>query len=336
MIEDKGTELVLSQSALISNSTCFDLNANDAQTSEKIKAIDTFLKQNYPLTDYSIQIVQINVQAFSLGYRILYANQNLKQITINLEEVDGTANVIKVAYANYGYELLSPDPKNADYAKIADAIKQSDLSGSKIPFFTENNSTVIKAYYEDGKSTYEIYYDKSASKASYQILSTRSYLLIPDGFSLENLLVPGTPSPADNAILTKIVLEVLKKYTIVVKDATLVFADRVGNVFNLMFKGSYGYQKLQVAYNDKDGSVTLGRLLITGYKTGDFSNCQSFDKTGKCLSCDSNTQVEFQGACHPKLDGCLIQPGVNCVKCNTNYIKQSQKCYKDCENFFIK
>lgn len=103
---------------------------------------------------------------------------------------------------------------------------------------------------------------------------------------MENLLIPGTPSPADNAILTKIVQEILKKYTIVVRDATLVFADRTNNVFNLIFKGSYGYQKVQVTYNDLDGSVSLGRLLITGYKSGDFSNCQKFDKTGKCLSCD--------------------------------------------------
>ena len=84
-IEDKGSELVLSQSSQISNSTCFDLNVTDAQTSEKINTIDSFLKQNYPLTDYSIQIVQINVQPFSLGYRILYSNKNLKQITINLQ-----------------------------------------------------------------------------------------------------------------------------------------------------------------------------------------------------------------------------------------------------------
>lgn len=85
VIEDKGTELILTQSALILNSTCFELNVNDGQASEKIKAIDTFLKQNYPLIGYSIQIVQINVQSFSLGYRMLYANTNLKQITVNLE-----------------------------------------------------------------------------------------------------------------------------------------------------------------------------------------------------------------------------------------------------------
>lgn len=250
--------------------------------------------------------------------------------------MDGTANVIKVAYANYGYELLNPDLADKDYARIANAIKLSDLVGTKVPFFTELNSTVIKAYYEDGKSTYEIYYDKVTNKATYVVLSTRSYLLVPDGFSLENLLIPGTPSPADSAILSRIVQEVLKKYTIVIRDATLVFADRINNIFNLMFKGVYGYQKVQATYNEGDGSVSLGRLLITGYRSGDFSNCQKFDKTGKCLSCDLSVEVEFQGACHKKLDGCLIQPGVSCVKCNTNYIKQGPKCYKDCDNFFVK
>lgn len=85
VVDDKGTELVLSQYSLISNLTCFDLKVDDAQASEKVKTIDTFLKQNYPLSGYSIQIVQVNVQKFSLAYRILYSNTNLKQITVNLE-----------------------------------------------------------------------------------------------------------------------------------------------------------------------------------------------------------------------------------------------------------
>lgn len=118
--------------------------------------------------------------------------------------MDGIVNVIRVAYANYGYEILNPDPLDQDYAKIASILKQSDFVGSKVSFFNEINSTVIKAYYEDGKSTYEIYYDKNTAKATSQILSTRSYLLVPDGFSLPNLLLPGTPSIADSAMISKI------------------------------------------------------------------------------------------------------------------------------------
>lgn len=154
VIEDKGTLLTTSQSAKIGDQTCFDLNVTDSQNGEKVRLFDTFLKQNYPLTGYSIQVIQVNVQTFSLGYRILYANDALKQISITLEEVDGTANVVKVAYSNYGYEVMNPDTLNPDYQKILDIIKQSGLAGSKIPFFTETNGTMVKGYYEDGKSTF--------------------------------------------------------------------------------------------------------------------------------------------------------------------------------------
>ena len=72
---------------------------------------------------------------------------------------------------------------------------------------------------------------------------------MPDGFSLSNLLVPGTPSIADSAMISKILQEVLKKFTVAVRDSTLVFADKVNNVYNLMYKASNGYQKLQAIYN---------------------------------------------------------------------------------------
>ncbi len=38
-----------------------------------------------------------------------------------------------------------------------EALNGSELAGSKIPFFTEANSTTVKSYYNDGKSTYEMY-----------------------------------------------------------------------------------------------------------------------------------------------------------------------------------
>ena len=84
----------------------------------------------------------------------------------------------------------------------------------------------------------------------------------------------------------------MKKYTIIVRDATVAFAEKKGNVYNLMYRGStYGYQKLQanVSMVNNLPVITLGRLTITTYKEGDFSNCQKFSPTGKCLSCDSNS-----------------------------------------------
>lgn len=105
---------------------------------------------------------------------------------------------------------------------------------------------------------------------------------------MENLVVPGTPNIADMAMLNKIGDAVLKRYTIIVRDANIIYADKKGNTYNLMYKGVYGYQKLQ-ANVSTNGTITLGRLTITVYKDKDFSNCQKYDNTGKCLSCDLNT-----------------------------------------------
>lgn len=84
--------------------------------------------------------------------------------------------------------------------------------------------------------------------------------------------------------MTKIVKLALTKYTIVINNSTLLFADKVNNTYNLMFKGGFGYQKLQA--NNSNGIITLGKLIVTTYKDSDFSNCKKFDIQGRCLSCD--------------------------------------------------
>lgn len=99
-----------------------------------------------------------------------------------------------------------------------------------------------------------------------------------------------------------------------------------------MYKNSYGYQKLEVTI-DSSGLLTVGRLIITAYKDNDFSNCQLFNADGKCLSCVPD-EIQYQGYCWKKLEGCLIQPGGICAKCNINYVKSGQKCYKQCSSFF--
>ena len=50
--------------------------------------------------------------------------------------------------------MLNPDPLNRDYQLILDGIQKSQVAGTKTPFFTEQNSSIIKGYYDDGKSTY--------------------------------------------------------------------------------------------------------------------------------------------------------------------------------------
>lgn len=51
-----------------------------------------------------------------------------------------------------------------------------------------------------------------------------------------------------------------------------------------MFKNQYGYQKIEAKVDDK-GIITVGRLVITGYREGDFSNCKKYNSAGRCLSC---------------------------------------------------
>lgn len=69
-----------------------------------------------------------------------------------------------------------------------------------------------------------------------------------------------------------------------------MFADKKNNSYTLMYKNTYGYQKLDATV-DELGNVALGKLIITSYRDTDFSNCQKFSSTGKCLSCNAETEV---------------------------------------------
>lgn len=83
-IEDKGGDMNITQFVKISDVTCYDMSASEIQNSQKIKTIDEFLKNNYPIAGFNIQVIQINVQPTSYVYRILYASPKIKQIEIYL------------------------------------------------------------------------------------------------------------------------------------------------------------------------------------------------------------------------------------------------------------
>lgn len=80
----------------------------------------------------------------------------------------------------------------------------------------------------------------------------------------------------------------LKKYGMIIRDSRIAYADKKNNIYNIMLKGNLGYQKLQVTI-EKNNSISIGRLILTNYKEGDFSNCQNYSPSGKCLSCNINT-----------------------------------------------
>ena len=135
VIEDKGV-LNLKSITRTTSSTCYDMSSNEIIASDKIKTIDDFLRANYPLEDFNIQVIQVSVRPGAVSYRFLYANPKLKQIQIYLDESDGTANVNKAAYINYGYDIDEAVSTNPDYQKIVDVLKNSNLAGLKTPFYT--------------------------------------------------------------------------------------------------------------------------------------------------------------------------------------------------------
>lgn len=288
VIDDKGGELVKAEFTKISDVTCFTLSTTQAQTSDQVNAIDSYLKLNYPISDYKLQLVQISVKPTKTSYRLVYSNAKLMQIEIYLDEANSTASVIKASYLNYGYSVLETDLANSDYREVTTYIKNSDLGGEKIPFFIESNQSLIKAYVDDTKSIIEVYYDPATKKATTQTIYTRSYLLVPEGFSLETLVLPGGVGliAPENVTISKISQEIGKKYTIVIKDAVIVYVDRKNSTYYLlMFKSSYGYLKIE-AVLDTAGKITINRLIITGYTDSDFSNCMQFSTAGKCLTCN--------------------------------------------------
>ena len=85
MVEDKGGELVKNEFTKISDVTCFTLSTSQAQTSDQVSAIDSYLKSNYPIANYNLQLVQISVKPTKTSYRLVYSNSKLLQIEIYLE-----------------------------------------------------------------------------------------------------------------------------------------------------------------------------------------------------------------------------------------------------------
>ena len=77
----------------------------------------------------------------------------------------------------------------------------------------------------------------------------------------------------------------------------------------------------------------MSNLILTKDKDEDYSNCSQWDQKGKCLSCREG-EVEYQGSCFDRLEGCLIQPGDICVRCSSNYVQFGYKCYRGCSSFF--
>lgn len=159
-------------------------------------------------------------------------------------------------------------------------------------------------------------------------------MLVPYSFYLPDLVFPGNASQAEISILSKITEETKKKYPKMDGNLTLVYASKVNNNYTVILRGSFGYVQIDAKY-DVLGIINVGRAILTRYKEKDFSNCKKFDLTGKCLTCDQNREVEFQGACFGKLEGCLVQAGTLCLKCEGGYFKSNYTCSQECSLHFL-
>lgn len=85
VVEDKGGELLKNEFIKVSDVTCFTLSPSQAQTSDQVNAIDSYLKSNYPISEYNLQLVQISVKPTKTSYRLVYSNAKLLQIEIYLD-----------------------------------------------------------------------------------------------------------------------------------------------------------------------------------------------------------------------------------------------------------
>lgn len=75
--------------------------------------------------------------------------------------------------------------------------------------------------------------------------------------------------------------------------------------------------------------IHIGDMEITDYKDTDFTTCTQLSKAGTCLSCQS-PQLEYQGSCWDKIEGCLAQAGSLCLRCAGEYALQGKVCKKAC------
>lgn len=56
--------------------------------------------------------------------------------------------------------------------------------------------------------------------------------------------MPGEPSDADQRILNSIVEDTISKFSVMLLNSALVYASKTDNTYNLMFKNSFGYQRV--------------------------------------------------------------------------------------------
>lgn len=243
--------------------------------------------------------------------------------------------MLKVNLYCDGYEIWdSNNAQNPDYQKLVSYLSTSGLAGSKIPLTTENNTKNIRGYYNDGKSTYQIVIAKSNNAATLTKIDTQTYLTVPDGFLINKLLIPGSPAGADQDAIAILTAMAQVQFTDLA-DGIVAYADKQEPYYNLMFKSpTKGYMKVRGKFDPLTGENAVDNFVKTAYTAASFSSCTQFDTAGKCLNCDA-TQLEYQGSCWPKLEGCKVQIGQFCLRCDNPYVLFNKKCTNSCADLMV-
>ena len=194
----------------ISNTTCYDMS--DLHSYD-IKYLDDFIRYNYNLYGYTLKLVQTKVNNVGRQFRALYSNSKLKQMEFFVEKLYTLYNVLKSNTLNDGYELWDSNSQNSDYQKLVNYLSTSGLGGSKIPMTTENTTKTIRGFYNDGKSTYKVVINKNNNTVNLSIFENQTYLVVPEGFKVDKLLVPGTIKPEDQDAINVLTAIAQSNYT---------------------------------------------------------------------------------------------------------------------------
>lgn len=159
----------------------------------------------------------------------------------------------------------------------------SNLNGNKVPILTQNNSVAVRSYYNDGKSTYEIVLTRSNNAAALTVVASRNYLLVPEGFNLGTLLIPGNPPLSDMDNL-QIISGFLPVTYPELEGATMKFADKIDtNTYNILYKTVNNLYK-KVVCEIVNSQINPVSVTDTTYTDASFGNCQAFAADGKCSS----------------------------------------------------
>lgn len=88
-------------------------------------------------------------------------------------------------------------------------------------------------------------YKKGSSDVKNNIVANKEKLVLPDGFDMAFLVIPGNSTAEIDRIIGLIVEEAIKKYPVLVKDSLVIFAEKRSQIYTLLVKNAYGFSRIE-------------------------------------------------------------------------------------------